>query len=404
MSDELGRLVDPRAYGRSGAPHELLARLRRDQPVARCEIEGLPPFWALTRHADIREVSTHPRAFVNGQGFYLEDAEEDLAASLGVKTLLHMDPPEHRAYRQIASNWFTPKNLRVIEMRVREAARELVDRMAEQGCEVAFDFVSTIADHFPLRLISQLVGIPPEEEPYLLRFSNEMFGSVDPDFEREGGREATLIEAMTRFSEVMEDRRRQPRDDLASVIANAEIAGEQIGAVDVLSYYALLLAAGHETTRTALTGGLATLIEHPDQLLRLRSTPSLIGPAVDEIVRWVSPVNYFARTAVEDYELHDVKIRSGDKLAMFFASANRDEAVFEAPYTFSVDRTPNPHLGFGIGEHFCLGGNLARMELRIFLEEMVPRLAKVEFADEPTRLVSNLISGYKRLPIRCRVT
>ena len=252
-----------------------------------------------------------------------------------------------------------------------------------------------------------LFGIPKEDEPFILKFTNEMFGGEDPEFKRASASDEDRVvitgEVIKYFAELTADRRARPRDDLASVLANAEVGNAQIGDPELLSYYFVLLTAGHETTRNALSGGLLALIEHPDQLKKLQENPEMIDTATDEILRWTTPVIHFARTATCDYELRGSKIRKGDSLALFYPSANRDEEVFEDPFEFRIDRDPNPHLAFGIGEHFCLGSKLARMEVRLLFEELIPRLEEIELLGPPDRLWSSLVGGVKHLPVRYQV-
>lgn len=402
-------LIDPWRYAEKGYPHELWTQLRREAPVEWFEPEGYRGFWAITRHADICEVSKQPETFLNGPRLTINSMEDDELQKLAPpsRTIVNMDPPEHRVYRRIASNWFTPRNVRVLEDRMVESARHLVDRMAEGGGERELDFVTEVAALHPLRLIAHLFGIPEEEEPLVLRITNEVFGGLDPEFQRSSDRRAAatalIAEFLTYFQKIVQDRRENPRDDLATVIANATVDGAPMGGYETIGYYGIILTAGHETTRNALSGGLLALIEHPDELAKLQHDPALCAVAADEIVRWTTPVNHFARTAARDAEVGGRKIREGESLCLFYASANRDEAVFEDPFTFRVDRDPNPHLGFGIGEHFCLGANLARLELRVIFRALAERLEAVELAAPVARMRSSFLGGVKRMPIRYRL-
>ena len=402
-------LIAPKQYGDGGYPHALWTRLRREEPLAHFEPEGYVGFWAVTKHADIIEVSKQPDTFLNAPRLTIlpEKIERQQREGPMPRTLVNMDPPEHLEYRKLASPWFTPRNLRILEERMRESARRLVDEMMRDGGVEECDFVTEVAARHPLRLIAHLFGLPEEDEPFILKATNEIFGSDDPEFQRDPDREVAqrLLagEISAYFIQTVQDRRANPRDDLASLLANSEIAGETIGAMELLSYYLIVLTAGHETTRNAISGGLLALIEHPDELQKLRADPELVGLASDEMIRWSTPVNHFARTAARDYQMRGKTIKSGDSLCLFYASANRDEDVFHDPFVFRVDRDPNPHLAFGIGEHFCLGASLARMEIRVLLEELAPRLEEVELATEPQRLISSFVGGVKHLPIRYRV-
>jgi cytochrome P450 len=408
MTDGL-ELVSPQHYGDGGYPHDTWTRLRQTDPVAWFEPQGYRGFWAITKHADICEVSKQPDRFLNAPRITIanEEFEAQAANQPPLRTIVHMDPPEHRDYRKLASPWFTPRNLGSLEARLAESARSLVNKMMRGGGSQEGDFVTDVAAPHPLRLLAHLFGIPKEDEPFILKFTNEMFGGEDPEFKRASASDEDRVvitgEVIKYFAELTADRRARPRDDLASVLANAEVGNAQIGDPELLSYYFVLLTAGHETTRNALSGGLLALIEHPDQLKKLQENPEMIETATDEILRWTTPVIHFARTATCDYELRGSKIRKGDSLALFYPSANRDEEVFEDPFEFRIDRDPNPHLAFGIGEHFCLGSKLARMEVRLLFEELVPRLEEIELLGPPDRLWSSLVGGVKHLPVRYQV-
>ena len=403
-------LIDPRRYATHGYPHELWTELRREAPLHYFEPAGYRGFWAVTKHADICEISKSPETFSSAPRLTIvrEEIERD-QESVGAKmrTLVNMDPPDHRTYRGLATPWFKPRNVRMLEERMVESARNLVDEMQGDGGIRTCDFVAEVAARHPLRLISHLFGVPEEDEPFILRVTNELFGAEDPEFQRTGDREEDMArlraDFFAYFVKTAQDRRRNPRDDLASILATAEVDGAPIPDLELLSYYLIVLTAGHETTRNAIAGGLLALIEHPHELERLRSDMSLVEAACDEIIRWTTPVNHFVRTANRDVELRDQKIRAGDSLCLFYASANRDEEVFEDPFTFRADRRPNPHLAFGIGEHFCLGATLARMEIRVLLEELIPRLASIELAAEPQKLASSFVGGVKHLPVRYEI-
>jgi cytochrome P450 len=302
------------------------------------------------------------------------------------------------------SKWFTPRSVGRLEPRLEEITREIFDELVGEGeCE----FVGTIAARQPLRMITEILGIPREKEDFVLRITNENFGTEDAEFERQGDtrdeRLAFIREAFAFLGELLESRRREPRDDLATVLAQATIRGEPVPQFELFSLLFLIMVAGHDTTRNAISSGLLTLLEHPEQFEKLRRDPSLVGTAADEIVRWTTPVNHFVRTANQDYELRGEKIREGDSVALFYASANRDEEVFEDPFSFRIDRSPNPHLGFGIGEHFCLGAHLARMDLRVFFRQLVERFESIELAGPVELLHASFVGGPKRFPIRYRV-
>jgi len=399
------RLIDPGCYAEHGYPHAEWARLRREDPVSFVEPPGWPAFWALTKHADIVEVSKQPDAFLNAPGMTMvRDLGQRDDVEQQIKTIINMDPPEHKKYRQVASPFFTPRAIRALEPLVRETARKLVDGLGSEG---ECDFVTDVASLHPLKVIARILGVPESDEPFILKLTNELFGGEDPEFRRSEDRmeamRSLFMEFWGYFGKIMKDRREEPRDDLASVFANARIDGEPMGELETMGYCLIAFTAGHETTRGAIGGGLQALIENPAERERWARDPDLTPLAIDEIVRFVTPVNHMVRTAARDYELRGRKIRQGDRLVLFYASANRDEEVFEAPDALRLDRHPNRHLGFGIGEHFCLGAHLARMTSGSLFRELVSRLEWVEPAGSPLRTASNLVPGLKHMPIRYRL-
>jgi cytochrome P450 len=411
-------LIDPASYARDGYPHESWTRLRRESPVHWCEPPGVVPFWAITKHAHVCEVSKQPERFLNGPGIVVQTREIAERIARGEKgpfdamqTIITMDPPKHRKYRKVASPWFTPQALARLDVVVRASARRVVDRLydAQVSGEGTCDFVTEVAAQHPLRILCTILGIPEAEEPHVLRLTQELFGGDDPEFQRsEADRHDAFrnlgLEFIQYFARVIAERRASPKDDLAGILANAEVDGARMGDVETLGYYLITFTAGHDTTRNAIAGGMHALIERPAERERLRADPAgRVTDAVEEIVRWTSPVNYMVRTAACDYELGAAKIRQGQKLVLFYASANRDEEVFEDPFAFRIDRRPNPHLGFGIGEHFCLGANLARKSQRALFAELAARLEHVELDGPVARLAASFVAGIKHLPIRYRL-
>lgn len=411
-------LMDPHRYAREGYPFEVWRRLRRESPVHWCEGPELVPFWAVTRHADICEVSKQPDKFLSGPGII--PATKDVAERIArgergpfdaMQTIITMDPPKHRKLRKVASPWFTPQALGRLDDVVRASARRLVDELydAQVGGEGRCEFVAQVAARHPLRILSNILGVPPEDEPFILRVTQELFAGEDPEYRRpEADRDEAFralgIEMLQYFGKIVAERRASPRDDLASILANAQVDGERMGDVETLGYYLIVFTAGHDTTRNSLSGGMLALVEHPAERARLREDPSgRAADAVEEIVRWTTPVNFMMRTAACDYELRGTRIRAGDRLVLYYASANRDEDVFDDPDRFRVERRPNPHLGFGIGEHFCLGSHLARRSQRALFAELAARLDDVELAGPPERLVASFVAGVKRLPLRYRL-
>ena len=406
-------LVSSHAYATKGVPHALWTRLRAESPVHWCTPAGFEPFWAITRHADVCEISKQPDVFSSASGIAMiakaEEAfvrEEGLGGSMRV--IIEMDPPEHRSFRRVASPVFTPRAVQAMDEIIRTSARAIVDRLAGETGEGECDFANDVAAAHPLRILSTMLGVPRESEPDILRLTNELFGSDDPDLQRKGEnrRQATIemgLEFYKLFDEIIKDRRANPREDLASVLANAEIDGEPMGMMETLGYYLITFSAGHDTTKNALVGGMRAFLEHPGQFEKLKRNPELLDSAVEEVIRWSSPVNHMKRKVTRDTELRGQKLRAGDWLVMFYASANRDEEVFEAPFEFRIDRRPNPHLAFGIGEHFCLGANLARRSQRALFRELARRVEWAELAGEPEQIHSAFVVGLKRLPMRYRI-
>ncbi|MEZ5135612.1 MAG: cytochrome P450 [Acidimicrobiales bacterium] len=412
--DELD-VITAASYAEHGYPHDAWARLRAEDPVHRFAPEGYRPFWAITTAADITEVSRQPERFKSAGRFILipDPPGFDPGAfddNPPLRMLVNQDPPEHRDFRKLVSSWFTPRAIAQLEARLDDITAVLWDQLAERADGdgwVRADFVRDVAARQPLRMITEILGIPDEREEFVLRITNQNFGLEDPEFMLDGEsvQEALAFigEAFAYFDELLDERRADPRDDLSSVLAAAEIDGEPVPRFELYSLLFLVMVAGHDTTRNAISGGLLALHDHPDQLAALRRDPGLLATGADEIVRWTTPVNHFVRTATADYELHGTQIRAGDHLALFYASANRDEAVFDDPYAFRLDRSPNPHLGFGIGEHYCLGAHLARLDLKVFWRHFVERIEAFELDGPVELLASSFVGGPKHIPIRLKI-
>ncbi|WP_299566162.1 cytochrome P450 [uncultured Mycolicibacterium sp.] len=402
--------ADPTAYADEPRLHDAMRRLRADAPVAYVDHEPYRPFWAVTKHADIMAIERANDLWLSEPRPLLATAEADdlakanLEAGIGLRTLIHMDDPHHRDVRKIGADWFRPKAMRDLKVRVDELARRYVDKMAEIGPEC--DFATDIAMHFPLYVILSLLGLPESDFPRMLRLTQELFGGDDDEYKRGATPEEqqqVLFDFFTYFTELTAARRADPTDDLASAIANGRIDGELLSDVDCLSYYVIVASAGHDTTSHAMAGGLRALIEHPDQLERLKAHPELMGTAVEEMIRWSTPVKEFMRTAAADTEVRGVPIRKGESVYLAYVSGNFDEEVFDDPYRFDVGRDPNKHLAFGYGVHFCLGAALARMEINSLFTELVPRLEWIELAGEPQLSATVFVGGLKHLPIRYSV-
>ena len=400
-------LADPQAYTDEKRLHQALAQLRAHAPVSWVEVGEYRPFWAITKHSDIMDIERQNDLFTNYPRPLLAISEaddalrRDLEAGTGLRTLIHMDDPHHRDVRKIGADWFRPKVLKALKARCDELAKVWVDTMAEKGSEL--DFMTEIAVNYPLYIILTMLGLPDSDFPRMLKLTQEMFGGNDEEFQRGGDVEdmmAVLLDFFNYFSALTTSRRENPTEDLASAIANAKINGEPLSDMDTLSYYVIVASAGHDTTSAGIAGGLRALLEHPDQLARLQNDMSLMGTAVEEMIRWVVPVKEFMRTAQEDTEVRGVKIAKGEAVYLAYVSGNRDEEVFTDADKFDVGRDPNKHLSFGYGVHFCLGASLARMEMNSFFSELIPRITSIELAGEPELMATTFVGGLKHLPIR----
>jgi cholest-4-en-3-one 26-monooxygenase len=409
--DELD-VIGPDTYMRNGYPYAAWKRLRKESPIHWFDVPGGVGFWAVTRRADIVWISKQPTRFINGPRLAVFEKGAPIEGERTfVRQLLNMDPPDHTQYRGVASDWFTPQSIARRRDEVSRIARELLREMAGDGEVREGDFVRDLAVPLTLGVLAEMLGVPRADWPKMFEWTNRVAGSADPEFQGDdvaGGNqqvpfEETRNELFAYFADLAAERRKDPRDDIVSVLANATIDGAPMPSLELLSYYFLLVVAGNETTRNAASGGLLAMIENPGELRKLRDNPNLINHAAEEIVRWTTPVIQFCRTAVEDVELHGKQIRKGDAFCLFYPSANRDEEAFEDPDVFRVDRRPNPHLGFGIGEHFCLGANLARLELRVIFGELAQRLDEIELAGPYERMRSSFLGGVKRMPIRYRL-
>jgi cytochrome P450 len=405
--EELGSIfIDPVAYADPVRWHAAARRIREESPVLRVAEPRYPEFWAITRHDDVMEIERHPEIFTNAPISVLGPTSSLKAADdLPVKVLIQMDGDEHKAHRNVVNDWFLPGNVRKLQARVDELAREAVDKMAALGGEC--DFAQDVAIEMPLQVILSVLGLPRDDYARMLTLTQELFGAEDPDIARAGEDQSmleVLLDFVAYFTALAEDRRATPTDDLASVIANAEIDGQPLPDLDMLGHYVIIATAGHDTTANAIGGGLLALIEHPDQLDRLRAEPELITNAADELIRYVSPVKHFARNCREPFTLRDVTFEPGDVLCLSYASANRDEEVFPDPFRLDVGRdNASSQLAFGFGRHFCLGAHLARMEVRAIFAELVRRLEHVELAGEPTWIQASFVQGPKTIPIRYRL-
>jgi cytochrome P450 len=409
-------LVDPRCYA-DRRIHDAYTWLRNNNPLGIAEPEGYDPFWTVTKHADILEVSKQNDLFHNGdRQATLTNQESDrrVREMTGgsphlIKSLVQMDAPEHPKYRMLAQPWFLQGNLKKLEDRIRTIARGAVDKMAAKGGRC--DFVKDVALLYPLHVIMEILGVPEEDEPRMLRLTQELFAPQDPDTARAQPADldpAEYAKALTAvvddfeayFTRISEDRRANPRDDFATVIATAKINGEPLPRLEQMGYYMIIATAGHDTTSSSTAGAIWELCDHPDQFAKLKADPSLISSMVEESIRWMTPVKHFMRSATRNTELRGRRITKGDWLMLCYASGNRDEEVFDDPFTFQVDRKPNKQVAFGYGGHVCLGQHLARMEMRILFEELLPRLKSISRDGEATMTQAFFVNGPKKLPVR----
>jgi cholest-4-en-3-one 26-monooxygenase len=379
--------------------HDTFARLRRDDPVHWQDIPGQAGYWAVLRHGDLVHVARHPELFSSWQGsVVLEDLDAD-RLELMRHMLLVMDPPGHTAYRKPLAPHFGARVIERMEAQVRERCREILAAAAERG-EV--DLARDVAGPLPARIIAGIMGLPPEDAPQIQLWAEAMVAGQDEEVAGDDPGSASIEMALYGI-ELAASRRASggDEDDITALLLRTTFEnGEPMSDVDFGSFFVQLVTAGNDTTKAMMSAGVYELMRHPDQLAALRFDPVLIPDAVEEMLRYCNPLHYFRRTATADTELGGQAIRAGDKVALVYTSANRDEAVFDRPQDFDIRRTPNPHVSFGIGTHFCLGAHLARLEARVFVEELLRAFGTVEPAGEPARVRSNLANAYKRLPVR----
>src|ERR1700739_4268744 len=394
VDDAAKVFADPLAYTDEQRLHAALTHLRRNAPVSWVEVPHYRPFWAITKHSDIMDIERENMLFTNWPRPVLTTAAGDeQQGAAGVRTLIHMDDPQHRVVRAIGSDWFRPKAMRALKVRVDELAKIYVDNMMAASPEC--DFVQQVAVNYPLYVIMSLLGLPEDDFPRMLKLTQELFGSDDSEFKRGTTVEEqlpVLLDMFQYFNGVTASRREHPTEDLASAIANARVDGEPLSDIDTVSYYLIVATAGHDTTSATISGGLLALIEHPQQRQRLCADLSLMPLATEEMIRWVTPVKAFMRTAAQDATVRGIPIAAGESMLLSYVSGNRDEDVFVDPFRFDVGREPNKHVAFGYGVHFCLGAALARMEVDSFFTELLPRLTSLELA-APAELVATTIGG-----------
>ncbi len=393
-------VYDPANY-EAGVPHEMFATLRREAPVYWHRHPDGGGFWCVTKHEDLVAVNRDTGVFSSWEGSSFLDTPQGDDLETTRMMMLNMDPPEHTKLRMIVNRGFTPRRIKELQDILAVRARTIVDRIAESG---SCDFVADVACELPLQAIAEFLGVPEDDRHMLFEWTNRLIGFDDPEFRTsdEDGK-AAAAEIYAYAQDLAADRRRQPREDIVTALITAEVDGHKLSELDFNLFFLLLAVAGNETTRNAISHAMLALIEHPDQRRRLLDDPRLIDLAIEEFLRWASPVMHFRRTATRDTEIRGQRIAAGDRVVIWHISANRDEDVFPDPFTFDIGRNPDKsagHVAFGGGgAHFCLGANLARAEMKVMLQELLARTPDMELDGPVERLRSNFINGIKRMPV-----
>ena len=421
MKQELAEaIVDPKSYKDIDKIHAVFTELRQTAPVALAKPAGFEPFWFISKFEDVQAVEADNETFHAGDlPTVLVDAEtnritvEEVGSPHRFLTLVQMDGEKHKAYRDLTASWFGPRSLRNLEPRIRNRMHQTIERMAQTGGSC--DFAHDVALLYPLRVIMDVLGVDDDAEELMLRLTQEIFGSGDPEAnatgrtyttpqEQQEAVAAIAAEAYGYFTALTEERRKNPKDDLATLLSTGTINGEKLGDVETFGYYAITATAGHDTTSNSTSAGMIALCEQPDLLAKLQADPSLIPGLVEESIRWESPVKHFMRSATRDTQVGGQAIKQGDWMMSNFASANRDEDVYDNPFEFDITRKPNRHMALGYGPHVCLGQHLARLEMRIFWEELLPRLKSVELTGPVKRVGASFVSGPFSVPIKFELT
>ncbi len=393
-------LADPDSFA-NGFPHDVFRRLRREAPVywhPRGHERGGPGFFVVSKYEDVKHVGRTPQIFSSEPGITVVVNPKAVDYEAGQSSMLQMDPPRHARYRKLVSGGFTPRRINALEPMIRALANEILD---EAAAKPRVDFVTDVAAELPLRVIARFLGVPPEDRATLFSASNRLLGFEDPEYgnTEEDARQGAMDLAMIAYK-IAEARKAAPEDDIVTILLNAEVDGERLNDVDLIAFFVLLTIAGNETTRNQTSHTLRLLLEHPAELAKLHADPALLNSAIEEALRFSPPVMYFRRTAKADTELRGVRIPKGAFVSVYYPSANRDEDLFPDADRFDITRSPNEHIAFGDGEHFCLGASLARMQLRSMIGETLRRYPKIALDGEISLLRSHFIDGVKHMPVR----
>jgi cytochrome P450 len=402
--------TNPHRFGDLDAWRREAVELHSRGPIHWIDQPGYQPFWAVIGHDAVLDIERRPAEFTNAP-IPILGSDEQLSIrareGAGIRTLIHMDEPDHAKYRKLTNDWFKPASIRRLTDRLDDLSRQAVDRLETLGGEA--DFYTDIALAYPLQVILSILGLPEADYPRMIKLTQELFGAEDPDLKRDVLSSEEMVEVVTDFyqyfSELTAERQSHPTSDLATLIANGTIDDAPMPDLEKMGYYVIIATAGHDTTAAAMAGGLRALAEHPDQLRLLQSAPDLLANGVDEMIRWTAPVRHFMRTAQVDTEVAGVEVARGDWLYLSYLAGNLDPAVFEDPLRFDVTRrNADRHIAFGYGIHFCLGAQLARVELRSLFGELVPRLQSLELSGEPQTAKTTFVGGHKSVPIRYTIS
>lgn len=391
-------IFDPDYWGAHGAPHSAIDKIRSEAPVFYYEHDTFDPVWLITRHKDVEFIGKDNDLFLSSPRTVIHNPKGYVSPLVGLPQL---DAPDHTDQRKAIQGWFTGRAVKKMEDRINEIAKNLVRKMLmSDTCE----FCNDVAAQLPLKMMCELLGIQEEQEPTVLQLARDIFAAADPSLASTTNSKAGVEAAMAFCSELGISRQKNPTDDLASTIANTRVNGKLMSIQQIASHLLIMISAGHDTTASAISGGMLALINNPDQFQKLKTHPELMDKAVNEMLRFVTPTTSFVRTAKEDTEVGGVKIAKGDDLCIHFSAANRDPDEFQNPHEFRINRHPNKHLVFGKGPHVCIGLLLAKIEMIALYKDLIPRLETIELNGSPEYIKSFWVTGLKKLPIRYKIT